>query len=127
MGENDNRATIERYWEALSGGDMETVARIFTDDVEVEWPQSGEHFKGKEACINIYSHYPGGSPKVVAAPRTSGEGDLLVGESELEYPDGKRYLVVGIFRFRDGQIEKETDYFAERFPVPEWRKQWNGG
>jgi ketosteroid isomerase-like protein len=124
MGENENAATIERYWQALSKGDMDTVRDIFADDVEVEWPQSGERFKGKETCLRIFSEYPGGSPKAMTVPRITGTGDMLVGEAELEYPDGKRYLSVGIFRFRDGKIARETDYFAERFPAPEWRMQW---
>jgi ketosteroid isomerase-like protein len=124
MTETDLKATAERYLNALGAQDYDTIRAIFDDDVEVRWPQSGEHFKGKESCLRIYSNYPGGSPKVVGISRVHQGGDLVVGENELEYPDGKRYLAVAILRFRDGKIVEETDYFAERFPAPEWRMEW---
>lgn len=122
--DEDRRATLERYWKAMSERDFDTVREIFADDVLGEWPQSGERFRGKDACINVFAAYPGGLPKVVAPPRVRGSGDLWVTETELEYPDGKRYLTVGIHEFREGKIVRETDYWGERFPAPEWRMQW---
>lgn len=120
----DNRATIERYWKALGARDVDTVREMFADDVVGEWPQSGERFRGKEACMNVFANYPGGTPKLIGIRRVSGQGDYWVGEAELEYSDGKRYHTVGIFEFRDGKIVHEVDYFAEPFPAPEWRMQW---
>jgi ketosteroid isomerase-like protein len=124
MDATDNHAIVERYWRAMTDGDLRTVGELFTDDVLVEWPQSGERFQGKEKCLNLFANYPGGSPKLVELRRISGHGDVVVGEMVLDYPDGKRYDTVGIFEFRDGKIAHETDYFAEPFPVPEWRMQW---
>lgn len=124
MGDGDARATVERYWRALGERDFDTVRQLFTDDVLVEWPQSREHFRGKEACLNVFSNYPGGPPRVTSMRGVSGEGDHWVAEAEMEYPGDKRYLVVGIFEFREGRIAHETDYFAEPFPAPEWRMQW---
>jgi ketosteroid isomerase-like protein len=121
---DDNRATAERYLSALSGQDFDAIREIFADDVQVQWPQSGEHFKGKETCLRVFSAYPGGSPKLLGITRVSASGDLVVGEAELEYPDGKRYLSVAILQFRDGKIVHEVDYFTERFPAPEWRIQY---
>lgn len=123
MGDGDHKATLERYWRAIEARDFGAVRDIFADDVQVEWPQSGEHFKGKEACINVFANYPGGSPKVLGTRRMVGQGDHWTAEGEMEYPDGKRYQVVGIFEFRGGKIAHETDYFAEPFPAPEWRMQ----
>src|SRR5215212_7362023 len=97
---------------------------LFAEDVAVEWPQSGERFHGKEACINIFTNYPGGSPRYMGTPRVLGEGSVWVGEAELMYPGEKKYMVVSIFEIRDGRIVHEIDYFAEPFPAPEWRKQW---
>jgi len=119
-----NRALVERYLMALRGDDLTAIAQFFADDVEIEWPQSGEHFKGKQTCLNVFANYPGGSPKLVDVRRITVDGGLAVGEVVLDYPDGKRYQTVAIVQLRDGKIVHETDYFAEPFPVPEWRIQY---
>jgi ketosteroid isomerase-like protein len=124
MDAGDVKAIAERYQNALKTQEWDTIRDLFSDDVEVRWPQSGEHFKGKETCIRVFSTYPGGSPKVVSTPHITASGNLAVGEAELEYPDGKHYMSVAIMEVRDGKIARETDYFAEPFPAPEWRMQW---
>jgi len=124
MNDSDIRQTIERYWNAVNARNFDAVREIFAEDVFVEWPQSGERVRGKEACINVFANYPGGSPKLLGIRRVMGQGDLWVAETDFEYPDGKRYLTVGIFEFRGGKIAHEVDYFAEPFPAPEWRMQW---
>lgn len=124
MDEGQARDAIERYWRAAERRDFDAIRGLFTDDVLVEWPQSGEHVRGKEACINIFSNYPGGSPRFLQLARVMGSDDMWLSETELEYPDQKRYITVSVFEFRDGQIAHEIDYFAEPFPAPEWRMQW---
>jgi hypothetical protein len=32
--------------------------------------------------------------------------------------------MTSIVEFRDGQIAKQTDYFATPFEAPAWRSQW---
>jgi ketosteroid isomerase-like protein len=115
---------IERYWRAANAQDFDDLREIFADDVAVEWPQSGEKFLGKEACINVFANYPGGSPRFLGLSRVMGAGDVWVAEAEMMYPGDKKYMVVGIFQVRDGKIVHEIDYYAEPFPAPEWRKQW---
>jgi hypothetical protein len=56
--------------------------------------------------------------------RTLAGGDLAVLEVELTYADGSRYLGVSVLELRDGKVVKETDYYAQPFPAPEWRTQW---
>ena len=117
---------IDRYWRAANAQDFDDLREIFADDVAIEWPQSGEHFSGKEACINIFANYPGGSPRFAGLSRVMGDGHLWVAEGEMVYPGERKYLVVGIFEIRDGRIVHEVDYFAEPFAAPEWRRQWTG-
>ena len=120
----DVHKLIDRYMRSASAQDFDELHEIFTDDVAIEWPQSGEHFQGKEACVNIFVNYPGGSPRILGLNRLTGEGSVWVGEADILYPDGRKWMVVGIYELRDGKVAHEVDYFAEPFPVPEWRKQW---
>ena len=119
----DVHKLIDRYMHSASAQDFDDLHEVFTDDVAIEWPQSGEHFKGKEACVNIFVNYPGGSPRILGLNRLTGEGSVWVGEADILYPDGRKWTVVGVYELRDGKIAHEVDYFAEPFPVPEWRKQ----
>jgi hypothetical protein len=121
MSHTEQHATLERYWRATRDQDASALGEIFADDVQVEWPQSGEHFKGKETCIRIFMNYPGGAPELQGEPKAMGNDDLWVTQASLKYPDGKTYMLVGIFEFKDGKIAHEIDYFTEPFPVPEWR------
>ena len=123
MDASEARDLLDQYMQAANSQDFDRLNEIFADDVSVEWPQSGERYVGKEACLNIFRNYPGGSPRYMGTSRVSGEGSVWVGEGEMMYPGEKKYLIVSIFEVRDGKIAHEIDYFTEPFPVPEWRKQ----
>lgn len=122
MNDEMNRATIEALIDALNRGDREALAAVFTDDVIMEWPQSGERIRGSRNRNEIYRHFP--SLPTVTPRRLMGEGDLWVLEASLDYGDGDRYQCVFVFEMRDGLIAKETAYWAKPFPAPDWRAPW---
>ena len=62
-----------------------------------------------------------GTPPEVELVRP--DGDLVVAEASLDY-GGPAYKAVFIFEFRDGKIERETAYWSEPFPAPDWRAGW---
>ncbi len=45
-------------------------------------------------------------------------------EASLDYGDEAVYLAVFIFELRDGKIAKETAYWSQPFPAPDWRAAW---
>ena len=122
MSDETNRATIEALIDALNRGDREALAAAFTDDVIMEWPQSGERIRGSRNRNEIYRQFP--SLPTVTPRRLVGEGDLWVLEASLDYGDGDRYQCVFVFEMRDGVIAKETAYWAKPFPAPDWRAPW---
>jgi predicted SnoaL-like aldol condensation-catalyzing enzyme len=117
------RQVAEAVWRALAAGDWETASRYLHDDFVQEWPQSGERIVGRDNAVAINQNFPGGLP-TMRFRRTLAGGDLAVLEVELTYADGSRYLGVSVIELRDGKAVKETDYFAQPFPAPEWRAQW---
>jgi predicted SnoaL-like aldol condensation-catalyzing enzyme len=123
MEERGARQVAEAVWRALAAGDWETASRYLHDDFVQEWPQSGERIVGRDNAIAINQNFPGGLP-TMRFRRTLAGGDLAVLEVELTYADGSRYLGVSVIELRDGKAVKETDYFAQPFPAPEWRAQW---
>lgn len=118
----DNREILDRTIDAMFRGDFETATEALADDAVVEWPQSGERITGREACLNVYRNYPGGSP-TYELKRISGGPDVFVVEARGDYSGTTVYLA-SIVEFRDGRIRKQTDYFAEAFEAPAWRAGW---
>jgi ketosteroid isomerase-like protein len=119
--DDGNRATVERYWPSLQGGDFAAVTELYHEDAVQEWPQSGERVVGRANIMAINENYPGLPAGTVR--RITGAGDLWIAELTLDY-GGDRYESVAILEMRDGRIARETDYFAEPFEAPQWRAQW---
>ena len=122
MSEAVNRATIEALAAAITAGDHAALDKVFTEDVIMEWPQSGERIRGAQNRREVYSRFP--SLPQVTPRRMTGSGDVWVLEASLDYGDGEPYLCVFVFEMRDGRIAKEIAYWSKPFPAPEWRAPW---
>jgi hypothetical protein len=123
MGGQDVGQLAEQMWRLTGAGDWEGAAAFMHDDYVQEWPQSGERVVGKENSLAINRNFPGGLPEMTFR-RIVAEGNLAVMEVSLEYSDGSVYQGVSVMEFRDGKVVRETDYFAQPFPAPQWRAQW---
>jgi ketosteroid isomerase-like protein len=121
-GEVKNRATIEALVAAINAADHSALDQVFTEDVVMEWPQSGERIVGGQNRREVYSRFPS-LPKVTPR-RMTGSGDVWVLEANLDYGDGDPYLCVFTFEMRDGRIAKEIAYWSKPFPAPDWRAPW---
>ncbi len=119
MSDDRNRATIDELVHAMNARDLAALDRVFTDDVVMEWPQSGERIRGNANRREIYTRFPT-LPKVTPR-RVSGSGEQWVLEASLDYGDGDPFLVILVFQMRDGRIAQETAYWSKPFPAPEWR------
>ena len=122
MSEATNRAAIDALVAAINARDLAALDRVFTEDVVMEWPQSGERIRGGENRRAIYSRFP--SLPIVAPRRTTGSGDVWVLEASLDYGDGDPYHCVFLFEMRQGKIAKEIAYWSKPFPAPDWRAPW---
>jgi hypothetical protein len=118
----DNRQTLDRIIGAMLRGDYYVVGEELADDAIVDWPQSGERIVGRQACLNVYRNYPGGSPRYDLR-RITGGPDVFTVEARGDYGGDIVYLT-SIVEFRDGKIAHQTDYFANAFEAPDWRAQW---
>ena len=121
MTDADIRATIERHWAASQAGDEAAEHAIYADDAVLEYPQSGERFRGRRNIQGQRGHHPARREFVVQ--RVRGSGDLWITELVITY-DGKPYDTVSIMEFRAAHVVFETQYFAEPFEAAAWRAQW---
>ena len=95
---------------------------IYRDDAVLEFPQSGERFRGRANIQGFRERYP--APVQYEPRDIRGSGDLWVGEGRVLYDGGDPIHFAWIVEFREGLVQRETIYFAEPFPAPEWRRGW---
>ncbi|HEY0813282.1 MAG TPA: nuclear transport factor 2 family protein [Pseudonocardia sp.] len=109
------RAAIEEHWRASEGGDVATEHAIYATDAILDYPQSGERFRGRATI----SAQRGGHPadRHFAVLRIMGAGDLWVTECIITYDNVPTYSV-SIMEFSHEQVVHETQYFADPFPAP---------
>lgn len=124
--------TMERTLRDLySSGDVQDLARripeMASEDMVQEWPQSGERIRGRDNVIAVNENYPaatGSTPKLTLR-RIVKPGEAWIAEATIDYGDGTPVSMVAILETGpDGKITRETDYFANPFEAPEWRRRW---
>jgi len=104
-------------------GKEDTASEIYTQDALVEFPQSGERFRGKEQFIPWRSEYPATSIEFeVRAIR--GAEDTWSVEGRARYGDGDFMAFVDILHFRGDLVDRETIYVADAFPPDESRAKF---
>ena len=121
MADADIRAALDRHWAACDAGDAAGEVDIYRDDVELEYPQSGERFRGR--CNVLESRGRNPARRRFEVRRTLGGGDFWVSEYVIFY-DGRPVPSVSIMEFREGKVAREIQYFADPFEAPAWREPW---
>ena len=111
----DIRARIEQHWEASESGDGDVEHAIYAADAILDYPQSGERFRGKSTI----QAQRGGNPaeRHFTIRRILGGGEHWVSECVITY-DGVPTYSVSIMEITDGLVTHETQYFADPFPAP---------
>ena len=101
-------------WTYTGGPNEAKAAGYYHDDALLEFPQSGERFRGRANIEGWRQQYPA---RLDFEPRRiRGGGDLWVAEAGLRYDGGDPVSVVKILQFRGGQ-DRARDALLRR-PVP---------
>jgi hypothetical protein len=100
--------------------DEPAASEIYTDDALLEFPQSGEKFRGKENFITWRSAHPAQAIEFELRS-IRGEGDTWVAEGKLEVDGGAPMPFVEILHFSGNLVDRETIYMGEPFTPSEAR------
>jgi hypothetical protein len=84
----------------------------------LDYPQSGERFRGRATIAAQRGGHP--AERHFSVLRISGGGDLWVSECVISY-DGVPTYSVSIMEFSGGFVAHETQYFADPFDPPQQR------
>jgi hypothetical protein len=114
------RARIEQHWQASESGDGGTEHAIYAADAILDYPQSGERFRGRATIQAQRGGHP--AERHFRVLRIRGGGDLWVSEVVITY-DGAPTYSVSVMEFTGDQVAHETQYFADPFQAPASRAE----
>jgi hypothetical protein len=112
------RARLEEHWKASDRGETDTEHAIYATDAILDYPQSGERFRGRTKIQAQRGGHP--AERHFTILRIRGGGDLWVSECVITY-DGVPTYSVSVMEFADDLVTHETQYFADPFQAPAWR------
>lgn len=114
-----NREVVERFFAASERGDLAALSSMVDDQMVMEWPQSGERFRGRENVLGAMAAVEV-RPQFAGSPRLVGSGELWVLMVPLRYgEDVLQY--VAILELHLGRIRRATGYWGAPFPAQEGR------
>jgi hypothetical protein len=111
----DPRTAIEEHWRASEAGDIDTEHAIYAPDAVLDYPQSGERFRGRATIAAQRGGHP--ADRHFTVLRIAGAGDLWVSQVVITY-DGAPSYSVSVMEFADEHVAHETQYFADPFDAP---------
>jgi hypothetical protein len=109
------RASVEEHWRASEVGDSEKEHAIYTADAVLDYPQSGERFRGRATIAAQRTGHP--AERHFTVLRIEGGDNLWVSECVITY-DGAPTYSISIMEIADGLVVHETQYFADPFDAP---------
>ena len=114
----DIRARLRQHWEASERGDIDAEHAIYATDAILDYPQSGERFRGRSRIEAQRGGHP--AERHFTVRRILGGGDLWVSECVITY-DGVPTYAVSVMEFAGELVTHETQYFADPFHAPPGR------
>jgi hypothetical protein len=108
------RARIRQHWEASERGDIDAEHAIYASDAILDYPQSGERFRGRAKIQAQRGGHP--AERHFAVRRILGAGEIWVSECVITY-DGVPTNSVSVMQISDALVTHETQYFADPFPA----------
>lgn len=112
------RAAVEEHWRASERGDTAAEHALYASDAILDYPQSGERFRGRAAISTQRGGHP--AERHFTVLRITGSGSLWVSECVITY-DGTPSYSISIMEFDHEQMVHETQYFSDAFGAPQWR------
>jgi SnoaL-like domain len=116
--DSDHRARVTEHWLASERGDVDAEHAIYATDAVLDYPQSGERFRGRATIQEQRSGHP--ADRHFTIRRISGTGNLWVSECTITY-DGVASYSVSIMEFAGDRVGHESQYFGDAFEAAPWR------
>ncbi|MEZ4365470.1 MAG: nuclear transport factor 2 family protein [Kofleriaceae bacterium] len=113
-------AVVREFWRRMATNDFFAVTQLLADDLVVEWPQSGERFRGATTFARVNAAYPTNGRWRFSLNQLVASGDQVV--TQVSLTDGHQPAEpISFFTVRDGRIVHLREYWPEPFAPAAWR------
>jgi SnoaL-like domain len=110
-----NRELVERFFAASERGDRDDMTALTDEDMVMEWPQSGERFRGRDNVLAAMAAVEV-KPEFAGQPRLIGSGVVWVLMVPLRYAH-ELFHYVAVVELEDGRVKHATGYWGAPFPA----------
>ncbi|PIE09949.1 MAG: polyketide cyclase [Rhodobacterales bacterium] len=117
--------TLRDYWAAMGTNDFSKAALFLSDEIEIDWPQSGERIKGRSNFVAINEAYPAANAWRFTVLSIVAQGEKVVTVTDVT--DGAMTARAVTFSDIDpgtGLIAKQVEYWPDPYDAPPWRQAW---
>jgi GNAT superfamily N-acetyltransferase len=112
-------ALVRALWSHVQARDWAAMRAAFADDVQTQWPVTGERFDGADLIVRINAEYPQGWSIEVRAVDALADGRV---HSVVEVPHGeRRFFANSRFSFAGTKIAQLCEHWAVAEAPPVWR------
>lgn len=119
----DAKSTVLEFWRRMNTNEWALAAALFSEDIEILWPQSNEMITSADNFVAINTHYPSAGPWEFTVERMIGAGHEAVTETRVS--DGETEAVaLSLFECAEDRIVRITEYWPEPVSAPPWRRKW---
>jgi len=117
------REVVLSFWKAMEKNDFEKASLWLSEDFENYSPQSSELITGRKNFSAINTHYPAEGRWKFTVNSIVCEGDQVV--TDVSITDGSlKAKAITFHTVENGLISKQTEYWPDDYPAPDWRKPW---
>jgi limonene-1,2-epoxide hydrolase len=109
---------VEQFWIAMQRNDWEAAAEHLVEDIEVDWPCSGERIVGRASYVAVQQTYPTTTGRwTFEIHRLLGDAPTVV--SEVTVSDGVQSARAIVFSEVVGdQIVRQVEYWPTAYEPP---------
>lgn len=119
---DSNGQIVKQFWEAFDTSDFDLAGSYMNENVIVIWPNTNEVFRGRDNFFLAQKNYPG--IWRINLERLVSKADLIISVVRVKSEDNlQEFYATSFFEFKEGLIEKITEYWGDISEPPEWRKK----
>ncbi|EGJ10482.1 MULTISPECIES: nuclear transport factor 2 family protein [Rubrivivax] len=112
-------ALVHEFWRRMASNDFASVGELLAEDFVLDWPQSGERFRGAERFVRMNQEYPANGPWRFRLHRVVGGAHDAV--SDVGVTDGVQQARVISFFDCDlaaGRVRRLVEFWPEPYAAP---------
>jgi ketosteroid isomerase-like protein len=120
----DGADVVTQLWACIDHRDWPGLGGLLHDDVVLEYPVTGEVFRGRASVVAINAEYPEGwSIRVL---RVIADGEDVVSEVEVPMVDVGVFRVASFWTIRSEQVRHAREYWTSlgAEDAPAWRRRY---